>query len=226
VLERAISAIGGRWGAASVPQLVPLAKNAAGNASSDTRIAALHALAACGGPEALATVRAATNDADAVVQDEAVRTLSTWPNRWPEDAAAAEPLLELARSAAKPAHRVLGVRGYLQYVQGDKKLPAAKRVELVKTILPLVTRPDEKRLAIATLGGIPSDAALQELTTLAADPALSEDACAAILRIATRSDPDVATAARRSALQTVIEKSRTPRAKDRARNAIKELPND
>jgi HEAT repeat protein len=223
VLERAISAIGGRWGAASVPQLVPLAKNTAGNVPADTRVVALHALAACGGAEALSTLRGATQDKDAAVQDEAVRTLSTWPNRWPEDASAADPLLDLARSGSRPAHRVLGVRGYLQYVQGDKKLSADKRVELVKAILPLVTRPDEKRLAIATLGGIPSPSSLQELTTLAADPALAEDACAAILRIAARSVGDIPTPARRSALQTVAERSKAPRTKERAQGALKEL---
>jgi hypothetical protein len=43
------------------------------------------------------------------VQDEAVRVLSTWPNQWPEDVGAAEPLLALARSGQKASHRVLAL---------------------------------------------------------------------------------------------------------------------
>ena len=93
----ALLAISGRTGARSVPPVLPLARND----DSALRIIALHVLASAGGPDALAAVKAAVQDKDETVQDEAVRTLSTWPNNWPEDSGVAEPLLALAKSAAK-----------------------------------------------------------------------------------------------------------------------------
>ena len=75
--------------------------------------------------------------------------LSTWPNNWPEDAAAAELLLTLAKSGKKTSHQVLGLRGYLQYVRGDKNLNDGEKVAKVNDLLPLIQRPEEKRLAIA-----------------------------------------------------------------------------
>jgi HEAT repeat protein len=220
-IEQAVASIGGRWGAACVPHLVPLAKGE-GGVSADTRIAAIHALVPCGGPDALASVVAATSDADPAVQDEAVRTLSTWPNRWPTDAAAAQPLLALARSAQKPAHRVLAVRGYLQYVQGDKKLSPQQRLADVDAILPQITRPDEKRLVIATLFGMASAGALDRLTTLAsADPAVTEEACSAIVRLAGRNNIGASNELRRKALQTVVEKSKSEATRNKAQEILK-----
>ena len=78
------------------------------------RTIGLHALASAGGPEALSAVKSAVEDTDESVQDEAVRTLSNWPNNWPEDGSVGEPLLALARSDRKTSHQMLGLRGYLQ----------------------------------------------------------------------------------------------------------------
>jgi HEAT repeat protein len=225
VIERAVASISGRWGAASAPHLVPLVKGG-GNATADTRIVALHALAAAGGGDALAAVRAAAEDADPAVQDEAVRTLSTWPNRWPEDANVAEPLLTLAKSAAKPAHRVLGVRGYLQYVQGDKKLAPDQRLARVDAILPQVTRPQEKTLVVATLGAIGSAGAVERLTKLAAEAGVTEEACAAIVKIVGRGNSGIPDPVRRAALQKVAETSKSPAVKNRANEILKDIPKE
>ena len=66
-------------------------------------------------------VKQAVEDRDESVQDEAVRTLSSWPNTWPEDEAIAEPLLNLAKASTKPNHKVLAMRGYLQFLEGTRK---------------------------------------------------------------------------------------------------------
>jgi HEAT repeat protein len=155
-IEMALLAITGRSGARAVPSLLPLAQNG----DSTLRIIALHVLASAGGPEALAAVKAAVEDKDENVQDEAVRTLSTWPNNWPEDNGVAEPLLALARSGSKASYQVLALRGYLQYVQGDKRLKDNEKVGKVTELLPLLKRPEEKRLAIAAIGTIPTPGAL------------------------------------------------------------------
>ena len=105
-IQTAILAIISRTGARSVPALLPLAHNN----DSAMRIIALRLLASAGGPDALVKVQAAVQDKDEAVQDEAVRTLSTWPNNWPEDSSIAQPLLTLARSGAKTSHQVLALR--------------------------------------------------------------------------------------------------------------------
>jgi hypothetical protein len=186
------------------------------------RVIGLHALACAGGPAALAAVKAATGDKDETVQDEAVRTLSTWPSMWPEDAGAAEALLALAKSAKKVPHQVLALRGYLQYAQGTKKLKDEERLAKVKAVLPLVTRAEEKRLAISVLGTIEIAGALEMLATLAADPATAEEACLAIVNLAGSKDlKGVSRQQLQKALQAVADKSKNAGTKKKAEDMLK-----
>jgi HEAT repeat protein len=202
-VEMALLAIIGRTGARSVPALLPLAHNN----DSAMRIIALRLLASAGGPDALATIKAAVEDKEVTVQDEAVRTLSTWPNNWPEDSGVAEPLLALAKSGSKPSYQVLAMRGYLQYVQGNKQLKDDEKVSKVTDVLPLINRPEEKRLAIAAIGGVPTPGALELLVTFAAEPAVAEDACSAIVKLAGSNLPGVSKEQRQKALQLAVEKA-------------------
>ena len=216
-IEKALMAIAGRGGAASAKALKPLA----GSDQAALRTIALHAMAAAGGPDALAAVTGALGDKDAAVQDEAVRTLSTWPNQWPKDAAVVEPLLALAKSAQKVPHRVLALRGYLQYVQGAKDLNDAQKLAKVQNVLPLITRREEKRLAISVLGTIRTAAALEALVALANDKTVAEEACSAIVNLTRRGKIQGATKEqRRKALQTAIEKSKSKAIRDRAGKAL------
>jgi HEAT repeat protein len=216
-IEMALLAISGRSGARAVPALLPLAQHR----DSALRIIALHVLASAGGPAALAAVKTAVEDKDETVQDEAVRTLSTWPNNWPEDSGVAEPLLALARSGGKTSRQVLALRGYLQYVQGDKQLKDGEKVSKVSEVLPLIKRPEERRLAIAAIAGIPTAGALEVLTTFAADPAVAEDACSAIVKLAGGNLPGVSKEQRQKALQVAIEKSTSDTTKKKASELLK-----
>lgn len=219
-IEKAVTAISARGGATIVPRLAPLAKGE----TSGLRVIGLHAMASAGGPAALAAVKAAITDKDEGVQDEAVRTLSTWPNRWPEDAGAAEALLALAKSAKKVPHQVLALRGYLQYIQGAKGLADARRLAMAKDVLPLITRPEEKRTAISALGGIRAAGALEILTTYAADAAVAEEACAAIVGLAAHKElRDAAKEPCRKAVETVLEKSKNDGTRKRADEILKRL---
>jgi HEAT repeat protein len=216
-IEMALLAISGRSGAHAVPSLLPLAQSS----DSAVRIIALRVLASAGGPEALGAVKAAVEDKDVTVQDEAVRTLSTWPNNWPEDSGVAEPLLALARSGGKTSYQVLALRGYLQYVQGDKQLKDDQKVGKVTEVLVLIKRPEEKRLAIAAIGGIPTAGALGLLATFAAEPAITEDACSAIVELAGGKLPGVSKEQRRKALQAVVENSTNAETKKQAGELLK-----
>ncbi len=219
-IRKALTAICGRSGVACVGALMPLV----GQSDSALRMMGLHLLASVGGPDALAAVTKAVGDRDETVQDDAVGLLATWPNNWPEDIAVAQPLLDLARSGKKPAHQVQGVRGYLQYVQETPKLNDGEKVAKVKDLLALIQRPEEKRLAIAALGSIPSVPTLELLGTLAGDPAIAEEACLAIVAVAPSKNLKNATKEQRQkALQVVLEKSQNAATKKKAEDTLKAL---
>jgi hypothetical protein len=219
-IEKALMTLSGRAGAACVPHLAPLAQGG----ESAVRVIALHALACAGGPQALAAVKAAIADKDEAVQDEAVRTLSTWPSMWPDDAGAADALLTLAKSSKKVTHQVLALRGYLQYVHETKKLSDDERLAKISAVLPLATRPEEKRLVISAVGTVGSVGALGMLVTLAGDPATAEEACSAIVSLLGRKDvKGISKAQRQKALQTVIEKSKNAGTKKKAEDELKAI---
>ena len=218
-IEKALVTISRRSGAPAVKHLLPLAQGS----DSATRVVAIRTLASAGGPEALGAVKSATSDKDATVQDEAVRTLSTWPNRWPEDAAVTEPLLALAKSAEKPPHRVLALRGYFQYVQGSKKLGAPEKLAKLNEILPLLTRADEKRLAISVLGSIPTGESLEKLAAFAAEPELADDAGGAIVNLSRRNAQQIPKEQRQKALQVVVEKAKDESTRNRAAETLKSI---
>ncbi len=219
-IEKALLAITSRAGAKCLDALLPLVKNS----NSELRMVGLHTLASVGGAQALAAVQGALQDKDEAVQDEAVRTLATWPGNWPEDTAVAEPLLALAKSGKKTSHQVLGLRGYLEYVQADKKLKDEDKVNRVRDLLPQITRPEEKRLAIAALGTAPTAASIEMVLAFANDNAVAEEACLALCTLAASDNLKGATKElRQNALQTAATKAKTGRTKRRAQEALNRL---
>jgi HEAT repeat protein len=217
-IEAALLAISSRKGASCVQNLLPLERSG----ESALRVVGLHALASAGGPEALAIVRTGLQDKDQAVQDEAVRTLSTWPNTWPEDERVAEPLLALARSDNNPTHQVLALRGYLQFLQGDKKLNNEEKTARLNDSLPLLTRPEEKRQAIAAIHGISSVQAIEILTRFAEDPAVAEDAFSALVETASKNTPGLDKTAREKALNAALA-SKNDSTKRKAEQALNRL---
>lgn len=215
-IQRALNSICGRWGNSAAKYVLPLTKSD----NPADRTVGLTAIASCGGPEALDTVKAAINDKEETVQDEAVRTLSNWPNRWPEDVAVLEPLMALAKEGKKPNHKILATRGYLQFAQGTKKLNNDQRLAKVNEVMPLVTRPEEKRLAISVLGSIRSGAALERLAEFTEDAAVAEEASSAIVNMFARNAAGIPRAPREKALKAVLEKSKSEATKKRAQELL------
>jgi len=218
-IEAALLTISGRRGQSCVPRLQSLAHSG----DSATRIIGLHALAAAGGPQALATLKTATEDADEAVRDEAVRSLSSWPNTWPEDGAVMEPLVALARATVKPSYKVLALRGCLQFLQNDKQLKPDQKPAKITELLPLLNRPEEKRLAIAVIRDALNAPALELLATFATDPAVADDASTAILDIAAKGATGIAKEPRQKALQAVVANSTSDASKKSAADALLKL---
>lgn len=218
-IEKALLAVTGRVGAPAGTYLMPLTKSS----DRSLRITGLRALAVVGGTEALGAVNAAIAGDEGDVQDEAMRILSTWPNRWPDDADAGEALLRLTRSGGKMSHQVLALRGYLQHIRGNKSLSNDQKLARVKDVRPQIQRPEEERLAIAVLGEAPTAGALELLTTLAQDAAVAEEAYSAIVTVAAADVPGLSGPQRRQALQTVLDKSANNGTKRRAQEALKKV---
>lgn len=215
-IRKALLAISGRCGDKCIPHLRPLTQSS----DNELHMIGLRALAIIGGPEALTVVKSAVKNAEPAVQDEAVRILSTWPNNWPQDSEAGKTLLILATSAQKMSHQILGLRGYLQYIRGNKEFSNEQKVANVTDMLPHIKRPEEMRLAIAVLAEAPCPHALGLLTTLAEDSAVAEEAYSALVQIAGRDIDGVSTQKRRQVLQMVAEKSGNDGTRRRARRAL------
>jgi HEAT repeat protein len=220
-IETALTTLSGRVGAECTSLLLPLAQNS----DPALRTVGLHVLASAGGSDALAAVAAATEDKDETVQNEAVRTLSSWPNTWPEDAGVTEPLLKVARSDTNSSHQVLALRGYLEFLRGDKKLKSEEKAAKLQEVLPLLQRPEEKRSAIGVIRELPATAGLPLLLKLAEESAVADDACTAIVDTASKDRPGVSRETRQNALQTVLDKSSSEATKKKAEDALKKLTN-
>lgn len=214
----ALMAISARSGNDCAQGLLPLAHSD----DSALRIIALHALASAGGSDALGALTAAVEDKDESVRDEAVRTLANWPNTWPEDETITAPLLSVAKAAQKPSYQVLASRGYLQFLEGDKKLKAQAKVAKVQEVLPLLTRMEEKQMAITVVKTAPSPEALNLLVGLAGEAAVADVACSAILEVARKSASGTKED-RQKALVTVTDKSTSDDVKRKAEEALKRI---
>jgi HEAT repeat protein len=216
-IAKALLTLTGRCGASCVPHLLPLAQS--GDAS--LRTVCLSSLAVAGGLDALAAVQSALDDKEEAVRDEAMRTLSTWPNRWPDDAAVTAPLLAMAKSPKKELYKVLALRGYLGYLQGARKLNNDQKLAGIKEVLPLLARPEEKRLAISVLGAMGGSAAMDLLVSFAADTTVVEEACVAIVN--NKQLQRLPKEQARKALQTVVDKSAAAATKRKAQEALKNI---
>lgn len=218
-LQSALSTIGGRVGAQCVPDLLPLMQSA----DSGLRLLTLPVLAAVGGPEALNAVKAAVEDKDEPVRDEAVRTLSTWPNNWPEDSSVLEPLLALAKDPTRTTYQVLAARGYLHFLEGDKQLKEADKLGKVRELMPMLQRPEEQQLAVTVIGGVPTEQALELLCDFCVQPAAAEDACAAIVKLTGEKSAGISKEQRRHALELVLEKAKEEKTRKKAETRLKAL---
>lgn len=218
-IERAMMSICGRNGAACIPQLMPLMRS--GDAA--VRVVGLHAMASVGGADALAAIKAALDDKDQTVQNEAVRMLERWPNRWPDDATAGDMLLELAKSGKTDQQKLLALRGYLQYLAGARKLNPNDKYAKVKAALPLVSRQQEGRMVISVLNGIATAGSLETLTALTSDTSVKEEACLAIVNLAGKNIQGATKEQRQKALEAVIEKSGNAATRENAQGLLKRV---
>jgi HEAT repeat protein len=123
-------------------------------------------------------MRAAVKDPDEKIRDAAIRALAEWP-----DAAAANDLLALAKSAATETHQVIALRGYLRVCSIRANRPAEETAKMLIAGLATAKRPDEKRQALGGLSQVPHILALQTVMPYLTDDAFKEEAAVATVYI-------------------------------------------
>jgi HEAT repeat protein len=142
--------------------------------------ALLNILRSLGGPRALAAVRAAATDANAEVQDTALRALCDWSH--PE---ALPDLAQLAKASPNPTFKVLALRGYLR-LAGQQGGPATQQLALLQDALTMAARSEEKKLVLAALGLLPTPEALALVGAQLGNADLKEEASLAAVAIAAK----------------------------------------
>jgi len=150
---------------------------ALGNAPKQPRLALLRILRSIGSSKALTALRAAVGDADADVSETAIRAICDWPS-----AEALPDLMERARTSSSPTHKILSLRGAIR-LAGQSDGGPAEQLAALKTVIGLIERPDETRLALAALGRIPSVECLTVITPYLDDPGLKEESGAAAVAV-------------------------------------------
>ncbi|RPI28878.1 MAG: hypothetical protein EHM61_03600 [Acidobacteria bacterium] len=214
--EQAIQAV-----AITLPEasrLQPLT-DAFSGADSRQRSSLLRAMGRVGGEKAFATIRAALSDSDPTVQDTAVRALSDWG-----DQTTSGELAKLARSSSNPAHRVLGLRGYVRLASAGQGRNPEERIAMLREAVTLAERTEEKKLVLGALGGVPSAAVLDLIEPHLADKDVKNEAQAAYFRVAqslARQEP----ARARTAMLKLVESSDDPAFKQQVQEAIGQLAN-
>jgi hypothetical protein len=147
-------------------------------ARSEAKASLLRVVARFGGAAALRAVRAALTDRDPAVRGAAVRALADWP-----DVSAAEPLLELVKTADDLTTRVLALRGYVNVIALDGQSAAGEILGRYEEALQLAPRPEDKKLVISAMASVRHPDVLKKLAEFRTDPALKAEAEAAIQKV-------------------------------------------
>jgi len=131
-----------------------------------------------GDDSSLGLLRAALRDANAAVQDSAIRALSDWPNPTPR-----EDVLKIAQNSKDLTHQVLALRGFVRMISLEKYQSPEAAVRSLKTALDLTTRPDEKKLVLGALADFACPEALALAESLLTVEGVREEAQAAVAAI-------------------------------------------
>jgi len=128
---------------------------------------------------ALASLRSATQDKSANVQDAAIRALAAWP-----DAAPAPTLWKIAGdTSAKEAHRVIAFRGYVDQIPLHAEAADADILAMYEKAMKTAWRAQEKQLVLSRLARLRHPRALEIARQCLSDPALKAAAGAAVKSI-------------------------------------------
>jgi HEAT repeat protein len=177
----------------------------------EARCALLRLLRVTGGADALQAVRAAIKDADAQIQETAIRTLCEWPT-----ADAAPDLLEMARTSPEQSRKIAALRGYIGLVR-DERLSTEKKLAMCREAAAMVERNEEKKLLLGVLGTVPAVEALSMAMVHIDNSATKDEASMAAVAISEKiveQKPTEVADALQKVMQTTDNKDVIRRAKE------------
>ncbi|MCX6908880.1 MAG: HEAT repeat domain-containing protein [Verrucomicrobia bacterium] len=149
-------------------------------APAPAKVALLRVLRSAGGPKALAAVRASASDANAEIKETAQRTLCDW-----QTADALPDVMQIAKTTTDKKFKVLALRGQLRLLPMQDASIDEKFASL-KEAMALIERDEERRLALAALGEIPTAESLALVTPYLAVGNLKGEASIAAVAISAR----------------------------------------
>ena len=131
-----------------------------------------------GDDSSLPDLRLNLASSNAAVRDAAARALIDWPT-----AAPIEDVFDLAKSAESETHRLLALRGFIRMTSLKKFRKPENAVSDLRLALEMSRRPEEKRLALATLPGFACPEALKLAKSFLNDAEVQAEAKAAVEKI-------------------------------------------
>ncbi|MBN1561640.1 HEAT repeat domain-containing protein [candidate division KSB1 bacterium] len=166
-----------------------------------------------GDADALSVMREALSSKEDDLKRAAILSLSEWPTPIPLD-----DLENVAKTAEDPAHKVLGLRGYIRLLGLESDRPKAETVAKYKNALDMAEEISEKRMALSGLAEVQSSDAMFLAAEYLNDPDLKGEAEIAVLGNAWRGRGGDA-AKRKAIIRQVYENT----ADDRIKSGAKEL---
>lgn len=167
-----------------------------------------------GDVDALPIMRDALTSEDKELKRAAILSLSEWPTP--------EPLADLetvAKTAADPSHKVLGLRGYIQLIGLESDRPKAETVTLYKNAIDMAEGVSEKRMVLSGLSDVRSAAALELAASYLDDDDLRGEAEIAVMGNlwgARDADPAIV----KAAMEKIYQNSNDDDMKRRAKEAL------
>lgn len=145
----------------------------------EVRAALLPITVFTGGEPGLNQVLKAMQDPNAEVRAAAFSTLVSWP-----EARAADPLLRFAETNSEAGPAIVALRdGCLRLAEMEEVAPA-ERASILRGVVRVARRPEEKKRAISLMGQVPALELLEFLANTASDPGLRAEALTATLQLA------------------------------------------
>lgn len=146
----------------------------------EERLILLPTLGRVGGEAARSAIEAALADKDAHRHEVGVRALCNWP-----DASVAPRLIELAQDSAQPAaQRALALAALIRVAPLPDKRPDAERLELLKQVMAMCTRDEDREQVIRRARAIRSIDTLRFLVPYLDQPQFAQQACESVVELA------------------------------------------
>jgi HEAT repeat protein len=172
-----------------------------------------------GGETALNQVLEGMRNQEAEVRDVAFRTLVSWP-----EARAAAPLLQFAETNATSSQAIVALRDGCLRLAEMEEVPATERGAILRRVVQVARRPEEKRRAMALMSQVPTLELLEFVTRLTANASLRDDAVASTIQLA-RNLGAVYPRQSMAALEEMKKLAQTPEQRTAVENGMKAVRN-